>query len=141
MLPLAAALALQDLGGVRIDLPPWLLVASYALIGWSTGLRFTQPILAHALRTLPQVLAAIVMLVAVCAGLAGLLVWVANVDPLTAYLAMSPGGMDTTAIIAAASPVDLPFVMAMQATRFFLVILVGPSLAALVVRLSRRRDV
>jgi membrane AbrB-like protein len=137
MLPLAAALALQDFGWLTIELPPWLLVASYALIGWSTGLRFTRPILAHAVRALPQVVAAIVMLIAICAGLAALLALTTHVDPLTAYLAMSPGGVDATAIIAAASPVDLPFVMAMQTTRFFLVILLGPGLAAFLARRAR----
>jgi len=137
MLPFAAAVALQDSGWLTIELPPWLLVISYALIGWSTGLRFTRPILAHAIRALPQVVAAIVMLIAVCAGLAVLLALMAHVDPLTAYLAMSPGGVDATAIIAAASPVDLPFVMAMQTTRFFLVLLLGPGLAAVIARRSR----
>jgi membrane AbrB-like protein len=139
MLPFGAAVALQDMGWLTIELPPWLLVGSYALIGWSAGLRFTRPILAHAARALPQVLAAIVMLIATCAGLAALLVVTARVDPLTAYLAMSPGGMDTTAIIAVASPVDLPFVMGMQATRFFIVILAGPGFAAFLARRSRSR--
>jgi hypothetical protein len=140
MLPLAAALALQDAGWLTIELPPWLLVGSYALIGWSTGLRFTPPILAHAMRALPQVVASIVILIAICAGLAALLATTAGVDPLTAYLAMSPGGVDATAIIAAASPVDLPFVMAMQTTRFFLVILLGPGLAAFIARRSRAKS-
>ncbi|HUA54945.1 MAG TPA: AbrB family transcriptional regulator [Candidatus Sulfotelmatobacter sp.] len=138
MLPFGAALALQDIGWPTPALPPWLLVGSYALIGWSTGLRFTRPILAHAVRALPQVLAAIIMVIAVCAGLAGLLVLIAHVDPLTAYLAMSPGGMDTTAIIASSSPVDLPFVMGMQTTRFFLVMLLGPGLASALARSARK---
>ena len=138
MLPFGVALALQGTGWPTPALPPWLLVSSYALIGWSTGLRFTRPILAHAVRALPQVFAAIVMLILVCAGLAALLVLVAHVDPLTAYLAMSPGGMDTTAIIASSSPVDLPFVMGMQATRFFLVMLLGPGLASLLARSARK---
>jgi membrane AbrB-like protein len=134
MLPLIVTIALQDTGWLTVELPPWLLVVSYALVGWSTGLRFTRPILAHAARALPQVIAAITFLIAICAGLAALLTLVAHVDPLTAYLAMSPGGADATAIIAASSPVDLPFVMAMQTTRFFLVILLGPGLARFIAR-------
>jgi membrane AbrB-like protein len=140
MLPLAVALALQDTGWLTIELPPWLLVLSYALVGWSTGLRFTKPILAHAFRALPQVVAAIVILIAICAGLAALLALTTHVDPLTAYLAMSPGGVDATAIIAASSPVDLPFVMAMQTTRFFLVILLGPWLARFIARRALARS-
>jgi uncharacterized membrane protein AbrB (regulator of aidB expression) len=42
---------------------------------------------------------------------------------------MSPGGLDSVAIIAASSTVDLPFVMAMQTARFLVVLLTGPSLA------------
>ena len=57
-----------------------------------------------------------------------------GVDALTAYLAMSPGGMDTVAIIAASSHVDLAFVMAMQAVRLIVVIALGPRLAAWVAR-------
>ena len=38
------------------------------------------------------------------------------------------------AIIAASSPVDVPFVMAMQIGRLLIVILIGPSLARLIAR-------
>ena len=33
---------------MSIELPTWLLAASYALIGWNIGLRFTRPLLVHA---------------------------------------------------------------------------------------------
>jgi uncharacterized membrane protein AbrB (regulator of aidB expression) len=54
---------------------------------------------------------------------------VAGIDPLTAYLATSPGGMDSVAIIGAASNVDLSFVMALQTLRLVIVLIVGPPLA------------
>jgi uncharacterized membrane protein AbrB (regulator of aidB expression) len=54
--------------------------------------------------------------------------------PLTAYLATSPGGADSVAIIAASTHVDVPFVMAMQMARFMLVLIVGPALARSVAR-------
>jgi membrane AbrB-like protein len=75
-----------------------------------------------------------VTLILLCGGLAALLVMLAGVDPLTAYLATSPGGADSVAIIAASTKVDLPFVMAMQAARLIVVILTGPSLMRLVAR-------
>ena len=68
-------------------------------------------------------------LVLVLLAFAFLLVWLAGVDPLTAYLATSPGGADSVAIIAANSAVDVPFVMAMQAGRLLVVTLTGPALA------------
>ena len=58
----------------------------------------------------------------------------AGIDPLTAYLATSPGGADSVAIIAASSHVDVPFVMALQTGRFLVVLLIGPRLARFVAR-------
>lgn len=134
LLPLVAAVVLQAAGVLTIELPPWLLAGSYALVGWAIGLRFTRPILAHALRVLPRLLLSIFALIAVCGLYAALLVAAAGIDPLTAYLATSPGGMDSTAIIAASSDVDMAFVMAMQAARVIVVILTGPGLARFIAR-------
>lgn len=134
LVPLGGGLALQDAGWLTIELPPWLLASCYALLGWSVGLRFTRSILLHAAQALPRVTAAILVLIGACGGLAAVLVAVAGVDPLTAYLAMSPGGADSAAIIAASSNVDVPFVMAMQTTRLIIVIAIGPSLAGFIAR-------
>jgi uncharacterized protein len=130
--PLALGLILKASVGMTFALPPWLLAASYAIVGWAIGARFTPDILGHAARALPRVLASILALIAICVGFAAVLVAVAGVDPLTAFLATSPGGADSVAIIAASSKVDLPFVMAMQMTRFILVIVIGPVLARFV---------
>lgn len=134
LLPLAIGVVLQDVGLLTIELPPWLLAGSYALVGWSIGLRFTRVILVHAARALPRVLASIFALIAICGAFAAVLVVFAGVDPLTAYLATSPGGMDSAAIIAASSNVDIAFVMAMQTARVIVVILTGPSLARFIAR-------
>jgi membrane AbrB-like protein len=132
LLPLAAAVLLQDSGHLAIDLPPWLLALSYAALGWSVSLRFNRAILLHALSRLPQITAAIFALIAICGLCAAALVVLAGVDPLTAYLATSPGGADSIAIIAASSPVDVPFVMALQTARLMLVLVIGPSIARFV---------
>jgi membrane AbrB-like protein len=128
--------AIVHLGfGVAMQLPQWLPAVSYALIGWSIGLNFTRPILRHATRALPQIVGSIVALIAFCGGLAFLISHLLGIDPLTAYLATSPGGMDSVAIIAAAARnVDISFVMALQSARFLIVLLVGPSVARLVAR-------
>ena len=130
---------LSDAGWLAIELPPWLLAASYALVGWSTGLGFNRTILHHAAQALPRVVMSILVLMAVCGGLSALLVVAAGIDPLTAYLATSPGGADSAAIIAMASHVDVAFVMAMQTTRLVLVLLIGPSLASFVARRAGAR--
>lgn len=77
----------------------------------------------------PDFLLSIFSLVAICGLFAFCLVHFAGIDPLTAYLATSPGGADSVAIIASASHVDMPFVMSMQTGRFIVVLLTGPALA------------
>jgi membrane AbrB-like protein len=131
LVPMFGGLALIQSGWVTVALPPWLLALAYATIGWAIGLRFTPAILGHAARVFPRVFASILLLIAICGGAAALLVLFAGVDPLTAYLATSPGGADSVAIISASTPVDVPFVMTMQMSRFLLVLFTGPWLARL----------
>ena len=139
LIPLAVGLLLSHMGWLAIELPPWLLVLSYAVVGWSIGLRFTPSLLAHAAEAFPRVLACMVALIVLCGVLAWVLVVAAGVDPLTAYLATSPGGADSVAIIAASSKVDVPFVMAMQTTRLVAVILLAPVFARYIAALPRSR--
>jgi uncharacterized protein len=134
LVPMLIGVVLSGSRIVTITLPPWLLAGCYALVGWSIGLRFTRPILLHAARLLPRIVASIFVLIAACGCLAYVLHVVTGTDALTAYLATSPGGADSVAIIAASSKVDLPFVMSMQIARMLLLILIGPSLARLLVR-------
>ncbi len=132
LLPLLVGVVLQALGVLAIELPPALLTISYAVIGWSIGLRFNRAILRHALRALPQVFAAILVLICVGVLIAAGLTLLAGFDPLTAYLATSPGGADSVAVIAATSAVDAGFVMAMQLARFLMVLAFGPSVSKFV---------
>nr|WP_293386284.1 AbrB family transcriptional regulator [Phenylobacterium sp.] len=127
--PLALGAVLNVMGWVTLELPPVVLIASYAVIGWNTGLRFTREVLAAAARALPQSLGATALLMAFCGALAWLLVVLLHVDPLTAYLATSPGGVDAAAIIAASTKVDTPFVMALQTLRVIVVLAIGPQVA------------
>jgi membrane AbrB-like protein len=121
-------------GAMAIELPRWLLTATYALLGWSVGLHFTPAILAHALRAFPKVLVNIVLLISFSAGVGYFLTQTLGIDILTAYLATSPGGLDSVAIIAASSHVDVPFVMSFQTIRFLTIVIVGPPLARFLAR-------
>ncbi len=123
---------LQINGLVEIELPSWLLAASYLVLGWTIGFRFTREILVYAIRALPKMMVSILMLIAFCGGLAFALVEIFNIDPLTAYLATSPGGADSVAIIAASTNVDVGFVMVQQIARFMLVLIIGPALSRFV---------
>jgi hypothetical protein len=132
LVPMAMAALLEATGLVNIVLPPWLLAITYACLGWSIGLSFNRQILQHAARALLPIMLAIGVMIGVCAALAAVLVHYAGIDPLTAYLATSPGGMDSVAIIGAASKADLSFVMALQVVRLVIVLILGPPLARFV---------
>jgi len=126
--PLVLGAVLNVLGVVAVNVPPALLIAGFALIGWNTGLRFTGDALAAAARALPQSVGAMIVLIAFCGLVAWGLVALAGIDPLTAYLATSPGGLDAAAVIAASTRVDMAFVMALQAVRLVILIVAGPAL-------------
>lgn len=139
LLPMVAGVLLQDVAHVPIELPPLLLAIAYAFVGWTIGTRFNRQVLLTTVRSLPQVLASIFTLILLCGVFAAALVHWAHVDPLTAYLATSPGGADSVAIIAAATPVDMPFVLTMQVLRMLFVLATGPAIARMLARRFERR--
>ncbi len=136
LLPMALGMAGKMTGVVPIALPPWLLALSYALAGWGIGMRFNASVVRHAAHVFPRVLAMILTLIVICGGVGGLLVLFDGVDPMTAYLATSPGGANSVAIISVSTKVDVPFVMSMQIARFLSVLVIGPLFARF---LSARR--
>ena len=94
----------------------------------------TRDILVHVAHAFPRVAVSILTLIAICGVFAAALVLLTGVTPLTAYLATSPGGANSVAIIAASANVDAPFVMSMQLGRALFLLFAGPALARLVVR-------
>ncbi len=137
LLPAVVGAVLHSTETMTLQVPEWLLAMAYTLIGWSVGLRFTRPIFRLALQTLPQMVASIIGLMLICGGMAWVLTQVLHVDMLTAYLATSPGGLDTVAIIAAGSNVNLGFVMAMQTLRLLTIIVTGPAMAKFISRSAK----
>ena len=84
---------------------------------------------------MPIMLIGIFALILLCSLSAVMLVWLVGTDPLTAFLATTPGGLDAIAIIAVGSKADISFVLALQTIRLFVVIITGPMLAKLICRL------
>ncbi|MEC5343762.1 AbrB family transcriptional regulator [Brenneria populi] len=132
--PLIVGSALHSSGTLTLQTPEWLLALAYAIIGWSVGLSFTRPIFLLALRTLPQMMASIIGLMLLCGAMALMVARVLPVDLLTAYLATSPGGLDSIAVIAAGSNVDIAFVIAMQTLRLFATLIVSPIMSRFISR-------
>ncbi|WFN54582.1 AbrB family transcriptional regulator [Dickeya lacustris] len=132
--PMIIGSMLHSSGTLTLQTPEWLLALAYALIGWSVGLAFTRPVFLLALRTLPKMMASIVVLMLLCGGMALMLTHLLSVDILTAYLATSPGGLDSIAIIAAGSRVDIAFVIAMQTLRLLSTLIFSPMLSRYISR-------
>ncbi len=128
--PMVVAVALGAsglLGAVTVPAPVQAL--GYALVGVAVGLRFTRASLRSIARLLPLTLALIAFLIAACAGLGLLLAAATGVDPLTAYLATTPGGLFAVLALAADSGSDPTYVLAVQVIRVFAMLLVAPLLA------------
>jgi membrane AbrB-like protein len=131
--PTFGGAALQGAGLITIELPPLVPALAFGVIGWYVGLSFTREAFAHCLKIFPRMLAAIVAMMVMCGLLSLILaVLVPDIDPLTAYLSMSPGGMDTAVVIAATTNVSLPLVLAAQLVRLIIVMIAGPSMAKVV---------
>ncbi len=129
LLTLGLGLVCSGANIIQLTLPQPLLLLSYTVVGWYIGSRFDRAILSYAFRILPSILLSIVLLITACALLSQVLVMTMDIDPLTAYLAMSPGGADSIAIIAASGQADMSFVMTMQTARLILVLICGPAMA------------
>jgi uncharacterized protein len=134
LIPMLFGAVLETTKLVDIVLPSWLLEIAYATIGWYVGLAFNRDVIVYAFRAIPQLLLATLLLIALCGLSAVMLTLLLHTDPLSAYLATSPGGLDSVAIIAIGSHADLPFVLALQTLRMFLVIMTGPAIAKLISR-------
>jgi membrane AbrB-like protein len=128
--PLIVAAGLS-LAGVSFlaPVPAAVLQVAYVAIGLSVGLRFTVTSLRHAARILPATIGMIVALILVTAGLGMLLVPLAGVGALDAYLATTPGGLYAVLAAASTSDVDATFVLAVQVLRLFAMLLAAPLLA------------
>jgi membrane AbrB-like protein len=136
IVPMVLGSVLNASGIVEVDLPRWLLAATFIILGWSVGLHFTRSSVVHAGRCLPMILVSVAALIGFCGAVALLLHYVIGTELLTAYLATSPGGLDAAAVIAASANVDMPFVMGLQTVRVILALSLGPALARYVARRS-----
>ena len=125
LIPMLAGAVLQSGQLITIELPEWLL---------------DKQILLRALRPLPQILLSIFALLAICAGMAWGLTRFMHIDFMTAYLATSPGGLDTVAVIAAGSNADMALIMAMQTLRLFSILLTGPAIARFISTYAPKRS-
>jgi uncharacterized protein len=137
--PLAVGAALT-----AIEIPdgagvPWLVQElAFAVIGVQVGLRFTPATVRRAGRLLPVVLAAVMAIVGLCAGLAAVLVALADVPFADAYLATTPGGIYAVLATAVGIGADTTFVTAVQALRMLIMVIAAPPLVRVLATRSAR---
>jgi membrane AbrB-like protein len=129
--PLILGVGLEELGVVQLSWPPGVPQAAFLVLGLWVGMLFDRASIKRAGRLLPIVVVSAAGLVIACAGLGRVLTALTDIDGLTAYLATTPGGIDSVAIMALGSGADAPLVLAVQMLRLFAVILAGALLARL----------
>jgi membrane AbrB-like protein len=109
--------------------PPGVTQAAYILVGLYIGLLFDRASLRQAGRLIPVMVANTLVLMAVCAATGKVLAVLTGTDYLTGYLATTPGGMDSIAVVALGSGADVSFLVAVQMVRLLATVLAGPALA------------
>lgn len=137
--PLIVAAIVSTAGAPGVaPVPAPILEPAYVAIGLAVGLRFTIASLRVAARTLPAVLLMIVALIVLSAAIGLLLVPLAGVPALDAYLATSPGGLYAVLAASASNDVDTTLVLTIQVLRLFSVLLIAPFLGRRLARAERR---
>jgi membrane AbrB-like protein len=138
LVPGLVGAVLISTGWAAPEMPPFLAAPAYAVIGLNIGLSFTPETLRACARQLPRIVIAVLALVGLCAATGAALGWVFHLDPLTAYLATTPGGLDAVLIVATSAHADVSLVIAAQMFRLLIVLIAGPYAVALVARAVAR---
>jgi hypothetical protein len=119
------------LGLVGITHAPWpgpLLALSYAVIGLSIGLQFSV----HTFRQVGRLLPAFLLTSLILIGSGALIGWImtllTSIDPFSAYLATTPGGLNVVTIIALDSDASVTIVLTINLLRFLVIMLAGRAL-------------
>jgi uncharacterized protein len=123
--PLILGVALAELGVVHLAWPPSVPQGAYLVLGLWVGLLFDGSSVKRAGRLFPFVLGSTVGLVLACAALGWALAALTGIDGMTAYLATTPGGIESVAIVALGTGADAPLVLAVQMLRLLAVVFAG----------------
>lgn len=136
LVPMLLGTVLQLLGVIDLVIPHWVIVIAYGVMGAYIGLGFDRETLRYVMYAMPVMLASSMLLIILCGISAMVVCWWLGVDYLSAYLATSPGGLDSLSVVAIDVHADVGLVMAMQTLRLFAVILTGPMLAKYIARFA-----
>lgn len=117
------------LGFVGISLGRWpaaVFAAAYLFMGLQIGGRFQRSTLETMKGLFIPVFSTSFILLTASLFLAGWLCWDLKLSPLSAYLAATPGGLDSVAVMAGELGADSSIILVIQMTRLLSVLLIGP---------------
>jgi len=126
------------LHGIVPGVWPWpVLAIAYGVMGLQIGARFHPSTLRTIGRVFLPVMGTTLLLLLASVALAWIVAREMGLGWVSAYLAATPGGLDSVAAVAAELKVDTTIVVAMQLVRILCVLAVGPWLVRACVRLVR----
>lgn len=139
--PMILGLTLEIVGVIpELQLPGYVAVLAFGVIGWQAGLRFTVNTVKKIAVMLPTATALVAVLVVVSCIIGCLLARLDGWTVLDGYLAMSPGGIYAATETSANYSGDVAVVAVAQVTRIFLITLLTPLIAALLSRRDGRKQ-
>lgn len=116
--------------GPVASLPPPVRLLAYGVVGWMLG----QDISRESLSIMSRAAGPIAFVVVLIVGTGGVLAWIlyrwAGLDPTTAYLATSPGGISQMAILATDTGARGSLVAVVHLARVVTVVLITPFVAS-----------
>jgi uncharacterized protein len=121
--------------------PMWVPPIVYIIVGFYVGLLFDRKSLIQAGRLLPLLIANVFVLIVFCAFAGLFFSRLIGASPLSGYLATSPGGGDTIAIIALGCGADVSLIFAVQILRTLVILFTGPYLTNAVLHITRKQSV
>jgi membrane AbrB-like protein len=138
--PLVAAIALTISEVQLSSIPTPLSNTAQVLIGCALGSRFERRSLERAPRFVAGILLGVFAAITLCAAMAALIAWAADLSAPTLVLAMAPGGIAEMCITAKVLQLGVPLVTAAHVARVLVLITAtGPSYRAAVQLAARLR--
>ncbi|MGD0279608.1 MAG: AbrB family transcriptional regulator [Smithella sp.] len=120
-------------------MPVWAPPLAYILMGFYVGLLFDRKSLIQARQLLPLLVANTLVLIIVCALTGFAFAGFSGASLLSGYLATSPGGGDSIAIIALGSGADLSLVFSVQIIRLLVIVFTGSFMTRAVLHITRKK--
>lgn len=126
MLPMIFGAALMAVFRISLTPSPVFLLAAYLVLGVRIGGGFSRQTLTQFRAVLIPLVGSVLLLIGISLAVAFVFSRCFGIGFQTAYLALSPGGLDTAAIIGASGGVDMHVVMVSQTLRMVMVTAFGP---------------